>query len=83
MQLSVNLFVYLLSSKGTNQLQILYIKTLGNIQGNISTEAAVLKYIPSIFAGNLQKFQDNILKARSGKFCPSTSYNRLNYAGVL
>ena len=48
-QLSVTLFVYILSSKGTNQLQVLYIKTLGNIQGNFSTEAAVLKCIPSIF----------------------------------
>ena len=55
-QLSVTLFVYILSSKGTNQLQVLYIKTLGNIQGNFSTEAAVLKCIPSIFSGNLQKF---------------------------
>ena len=56
MQLSVTLFVYILSSKGANQLQVLYIKTLGNIQGNFSTEAAILKCIPSIFSGNLQKF---------------------------
>ena len=55
-QLSVTLFVYILSSKGANQLQVLYIKTLGNIQGNFSTEAAVLKCIPNIFSGNLQKF---------------------------
>ena len=55
-QLSVTLFVYILSSKGANQLQVLYIETLGNIQGNFSTEAAVLKCIPSIFSGNLQKF---------------------------
>ena len=48
-QLSVTLFVYILSSKGANQLQVLYIETLGNIQGNFSTEAAVLKCIPSIF----------------------------------
>ena len=48
MQLSVTLFVYILSSKGANQLQVLYIKTLGNIQGNFSTEAAVLKCILSI-----------------------------------
>ena len=41
--------MYILSSKGANQLQVLYIKTLGNIQGNFSTEAAVLKCIPSIF----------------------------------
>ena len=48
-QLSVTLFVYILSSQGANQLQVLYIKTLGNIQENSSTEAAVLKCIPSIF----------------------------------
>ena len=37
-QISVTLFVYILSSKGANQLQVLYIMTLGNIQGNFSTE---------------------------------------------
>ena len=37
-QLSVVVFVYILSSKGANQLQVLYIMTLGNIQGNFSTE---------------------------------------------
>ena len=42
MQLSVTLLGYILSSKGANQLQVLYIKTLANIQGNFSTEAAVL-----------------------------------------
>ena len=55
-QLSVTLFVYILSSKGANQLQVLYIKTLGNIRGNFSTEAAILKCILSIFSRNLQKF---------------------------
>ena len=43
MQLSVTLFVYILSSKGANQLQVLYIKTFGIIQGSFSTEAGVLK----------------------------------------
>ena len=47
-QLSVTLFVYILSSKGANQLQVLYTKTLGNIQRNFATEAAVLKWILSI-----------------------------------
>ena len=51
-KLSVNLFVYILSSNGANQLR----KALGNIQGSFSTEAAVLKCISSIFSGNLQKF---------------------------
>ena len=55
-QLSVTLFVYILSSKGANQLQVLYIKTLGNIRGNFSTEAAILKCILSIFSRTLQKF---------------------------
>ena len=48
-QLSVTVYVYILSSKGANQLQVLYIRTFVNIQGNFSTEAAVLKCIPSIF----------------------------------
>ena len=42
-------FVYILSSKGANQSQVLYIKTLGNVQGKCSTEAALLKCIPSNF----------------------------------
>ena len=48
-QLSLTLFVHILSSKRTNKLQVLYATTLGNIQGNFSTEVAVLKLIPSIF----------------------------------
>ena len=36
-QLSVAVFLYILSSKGANQLQVLYIRTLGNIQGKYST----------------------------------------------
>ena len=49
MQLSVVVFVFILSSKGANQLQELYIRTLGNIQGKFTTEAAVLKCIPKNF----------------------------------
>ena len=50
MQFSVVVvFVYILSSKGANQLQVLYIRTLRNIQGKFSTEAALLKCIPSNF----------------------------------
>ena len=48
-QLSVTMFVYISSSKAVTQLQVLYVKTLGSIQGNFFTEAAVLKCIPSIF----------------------------------
>ena len=43
------LCLYILSSKEANQLQVLYTRTLVNIQGNFSTEAAVPKCIPSIF----------------------------------
>ena len=43
MQISVTLFVYILSSEGANQLQVLYTKTLENIQRDLATEAAVLK----------------------------------------
>ena len=49
MQLSVVVFVFILSSKGANQVQVLYIRALGNIQGKFTTEAAVLKYISSNF----------------------------------
>ena len=49
MQLSVAVYLYVLSSKGANQLQVLYVRTLGNIQGNFSFEGAVLKCIPNSF----------------------------------
>ena len=48
-QVSVVVFVFILSSKGANQLQILYIRTLGNIQGKFTIEAAVFKCLPSKF----------------------------------
>ena len=48
-QFSVAVFAYILTSKGANQLQVLYIRTLGNIQGKFSTKAALLKCIPSNF----------------------------------
>ena len=58
MQLSVAMFVYILSSKGANQLQVLYIRTLGNIQGKFSTEASVLKCIPrNIFMETCRSFR--------------------------
>ena len=49
MQFSVAVFVHILSSKGANQLQLLYIRTSGNIQGKFATEAALLKCIPRNF----------------------------------
>ena len=48
-QLSVTMFVYISSNKAATQLQVLYVKTLGSIQGNFFTEAVVVKCIPSIF----------------------------------
>ena len=48
-QFSVAVFAYILTSKGANQLQVLYIRTLGNIQGKFSSKAALLKCIPSNF----------------------------------
>ena len=48
-QLSVTMFVYISSSKAATQLQVLYVKTLGSIQGNFFTETADFKCIPSIF----------------------------------
>ena len=53
--LSAAVSVYVLSSRGANQLQVLYIRTLENIQKknscmeSFSTEAAVLKCIPTNF----------------------------------
>ena len=47
--LSFHVFAYILSSKGAKQLQVLYIRTLGNIQGNVSNETAVRKCIRSNF----------------------------------
>ena len=47
--LSFHVFAYILSSKGANQLQVLSIRTLENIQGNFSNEAAVRKCIRSNF----------------------------------
>ena len=49
MQLSVVVIVFILSSRGAYQLQVLYLRTLGNIQGKFTTKAAVLKCIPSNF----------------------------------
>ena len=62
MQPSVVVFVYILSSEGANKLQVLYIGILGvilgNIQGKFSTEAAVLKFIPSnIFLDTCRSFR--------------------------
>ena len=45
----MNVFVFILSTEGVNHLQVLYIRTLGNIQGKFTTKAAVLKRIPSNF----------------------------------
>ena len=47
MQLSVAMSVYILSGKEANQLQVIYIRTLGNIQANFSTQGAILKSIPN------------------------------------
>ena len=49
MQLSVVVSVYILSSKGANQLQVLYIRTLGNIQGNLLLKVRSSKVFPAIF----------------------------------
>ena len=49
MQPPVVVSVYILSSKGADQLRVLYIRTLGNIQENFSTEGVVLKCIPINF----------------------------------
>ena len=49
MQPPVVVSVYILSSKGADQLRVLYIRTLGNIQENFSTEGVVLKCIPHNF----------------------------------
>ena len=45
----VDVFVFILSTEGANHFQVLYIRTLGSIQGKFTTKAAVLKCIPSKF----------------------------------
>ena len=81
-QLLVAVSVYILSSKGANQLQVLYIKTMGKIQGNfLHAILFYLRYSPQMysqqyFSENLQKFWNNISKPCSGKLCLSISYSR-------
>ena len=41
--------MFILSSRGANQLQVVYIRTLENIQRKFTAKAAVLKCIPSNF----------------------------------
>ena len=65
MQLSVTVSVYILSSKGANQLLVLYVRTLGNIQGNYSTEGAILKFIPNFFLEVLGQLKSLLLKIMS------------------
>ena len=48
-QFSVAVFVYILSSKRASQLQVVFIRTLENIQGKFYTEAALLKCITGNF----------------------------------
>ena len=62
MQLSVAVSVYILSSKRPNQLQVLYIRTLGNIQGNFPTEGAIIKCISNFFSGNSKAFRTTAKK---------------------
>ena len=49
MQLSVVVPVYILSSKEANQLQALYIKTLGNILGNFLLKLWSSNESPAVF----------------------------------
>ena len=48
-KVQLSLVVFILSSREANQLQVLYIRTLGNIQGKFISKTAVLKCIPSNF----------------------------------
>ena len=80
MQLSVAESVYIASSKGAIQLPVLYIRTLGNIQGNVLYGIPFYfspeMYSQQLFSGNMQKFQDKIWKACSRKLCLAISYSR-------
>ena len=68
-------FVYILSSKGANQLQVIYINTLGNIQKNFSTEDVVLKCIPSNF---FWKFAEVL-----GEHLKSSLWNRYDLVLIM
>ena len=73
-QRSVAMSVYILSSKGANQLQVFYIRTLQNIQRNLLH--GILFYWscgPQMYSQ--QFFLENCRKACSGKLCLSTSYS--------
>ena len=81
-QLSVTLFVYILSSKGANQLQVLYIRTLGNIQGNFSTEGAILKCIPNFFLEIWRSFRTAKKLALENYVLPCYTANK-DHAKIL
>ena len=49
MQLSVVVSVYILSSKGANQWQVPYIRTVGNVQGNFLLKVQSSNVFPAIF----------------------------------
>ena len=65
MQLSVAMSVYILSGKEANQLQVIYIRTLGNIQANFSTQGAILKSIPNFFLEVLGQLKSLLWKIMS------------------
>ena len=83
-QLSVAMFVYILSSKGANQLQVLYIRTLGNIQGKFSTEASVLKCIPrNIFMETCRSFRTTSEKLALENYVLAYHAADKNHAEIL
>ena len=85
MQLLLAVFVYILSSKGANQLQVLYIRTLGNIQGKFSTtEASVLKCIPrNIFMETCRSFRTTSEKLALENYVLAYHAADKNHAEIL
>ena len=81
-QLSVAVSLYILSSKGANQLQVLYIRTLGNIQGNFSTEGAILKCIPNFFLEIWRSFRTAKKLALENYVLPCYTANK-DHAKIL
>ena len=74
-QLSVAVFVYILSSKGANQLQELQTRTQGNNERNFLLKLRSSNVFPTIFFWKFAEVLGQHLKTSSGKLCLSISYS--------
>ena len=82
-QLSVAVSLNILSRKGANQLQVLYMRTLGNIQGNFSSESAVFKCIPNFFLEICRSFRTTAKKLALKNYVLAYHTADKNHAKIL